>query len=135
MSIKNCTLSRRSLVGGSLALSALSAPFIRAKAATPICIGFPIPLTGPYQEEALDMLRGAHVGIAQFNLAGGLNGQTAELLTRDDELDPGRAAEVTRDLIQKDNANFITGGLGFRSARHKPDHEVCEGRVQLDQRV
>ncbi len=111
MSVKNCALSRRSLVGGTLALSALSAPFIRAKAATPIRIGFPIPLTGPYQEEALDMLRGAHVGVAQFNMAGGLNGQTAELLTRDDELDPGRAAEVTRDLIQKDNANFITGGL------------------------
>ena len=30
----------------------------------------PIPLTGPYQEEALDMLRGGHVAVAMFNAQG-----------------------------------------------------------------
>ena len=51
--------SRRQVLGGGLALATLPAPFVRAHAAEPIRIGFPIPLTGPYQQEALDMLRGA----------------------------------------------------------------------------
>lgn len=103
--------SRRQVLGGGLALTALSTPFVRTQAAAPIRIGFPVPLTGPYQEEALDMLRGGHVAVAMFNEQGGLGGQMAELLTRDDELDPARATEVTRDLIANDHVNFITGGL------------------------
>ena len=89
----------------------LSTPFIRARAAAPIRIGFPIPLTGPYQEEALDMLRGGRVAVAMFNEQGGLNGQLAELLMRDDELDPTKAVEVTRELIENDHVDFVTGGL------------------------
>ncbi len=57
------------------------------------------------------MLRGAHVAIAMFNEQGGLDGQMAELMTRDDELDPAKATEVTRDLIANDHVNFVTGGL------------------------
>ena len=103
--------SRRQVIGGGLALAALAAPFTRAKAAAPIRVGFPIPLTGPYQEEALDMLRGAHVAIAMFNRAGGLDGQMAALLPRDDELDSAKATEVTRDLIANDHVTFVVGGL------------------------
>ena len=84
--------SRRQVLGGGFALATLQAPFVRARAAAPIRIGFPIPLTGPYQEEALDMLRGGHVAVAMFNAQGGLRGQTAELVTRDDELDSAKAA-------------------------------------------
>ena len=103
--------SRRQVLGGGLALATLATPFVRAQAAAPIRIGFPIPLTGPYQEEALDMLRGGHVAVAMFNAQGGLGGQMAELVTRDDELDSAKAADVTRDLIANDHVAFITGGL------------------------
>ncbi len=103
--------SRRQVLGGGLALATLPAPFVRAQAAAPIRIGFPIPLTGPYQEEALDMLRGGHVAVAMFNAQGGLGGRMAELVTRDDELDSAKAADVTRDLIANDHVAFITGGL------------------------
>ncbi|MGA3399009.1 MAG: ABC transporter substrate-binding protein [Acetobacteraceae bacterium] len=103
--------SRRQVLGGGLALGALAAPFVRVRAAAPIRIGFPIPLTGPYEEEALDMLRGGHVAVAMFNEQGGLGGQMAELVARDDELDPAKATEVTRDLIANDHVAFITGGL------------------------
>jgi branched-chain amino acid transport system substrate-binding protein len=57
------------------------------------------------------MLRGAHVAVAMFNDQGGLNGQMAELLMRDDELDPAKATEVTRALITNDHVDFVTGGL------------------------
>ena len=103
--------SRRQVLGGGLALATLQAPFVRARAAAPIRIGFPIPLTGPYQEEALDMLRGGHVAVAMFNAQGELGGQTAELVTRDDELNSAKAADVTRGLIANDHVAFITGGL------------------------
>jgi len=103
--------SRRQVLGSGVALAALASPFVRAQAAAPIRIGFPVPLTGPYQEEALDMLRGAHVAISLFNEQGGLHGQTAELLTRDDELSPDKAIEVTNDLIANGHVNFVTGGL------------------------
>lgn len=103
--------SRRQVLGAGVAMTALATPFVRAQAAAPIRIGFPIPLTGPYQEEALDMLRGAHAAVAMFNKQGGLNGQMAELVTRDDELDAARAVEVTRKLIANDHVNFVTGGL------------------------
>jgi branched-chain amino acid transport system substrate-binding protein len=105
------SISRRTAVTGALALPALATPFIRTQAAAPIRIGFPVPITGPYGAEALDMVRGAHVAIAMFNEQGGLNGQQAELLMRDAELDPEKAAEVTRGLIENDRVDFVTGGL------------------------
>src|SRR5579872_2022162 len=104
-------VSRRQVLGGGLALATVAAPFVRANAATPIRIGFPVPLTGPYEQEALDMLRGAHTAVAMFNEQGGLNGRPAELLMRDDELNPVKAAEVTRALIANDHVDFVTGGL------------------------
>ncbi len=104
-------VSRRRAVAGGLTLAALPSPFIRVKAAPPIRIGFPIPLSGPYEQEALDMLRGAHVAVSLFNEQGGLQGRPAELLMRDDELDPARATEVTRALIADDHVDFVTGGL------------------------
>ncbi len=111
MSLPRYTVSRRQVVGGGFALAALPAPFVRANAAPPIRIGLPVPLTGPYEEEALDMLRGAHVAVAMFNEQGGLNGRMAELLMRDDELNPVKATEVTRALIDNDHVDFVTGGL------------------------
>lgn len=111
MSLPHSNIRRRQVLGGGAALVALAAPMVRARAAEPIRIGFPVPLTGPYQEEALDMLRGAHAAIAMFNEQGGLAGQTAQLLERDDQLDAGVATEVTRDLITNQHVAFITGGL------------------------
>lgn len=111
MSLPRHNLSRRQLCGGGLALAALATPYISARAAEAIRIGFPVPLTGPYQEEALDMLRGGHAAVAMFNQEGGLNGQMAQLLARDTELDSATGAEVTRKLITDDRVAFITGGL------------------------
>ena len=111
MNLKRRAMSRRLVLGGGIAAAAIAAPFVRAQAAAPIRIGFPIPLTGPYEEEALDMLRGAHTAVAMFNEGGGLHGRPAELLMRDDELNPAKAAEVTRALIANDRVDFVTGGL------------------------
>ncbi|NIF85793.1 ABC transporter substrate-binding protein [Comamonas sp. Tr-654] len=79
--------------------------------AQPIKIGLPVPLTGPYGAEAKDQVKNAELAVKEFNDAGGLAGRKAELLVRDDKLNPGEAATRTLELLEKDQANFIVGGL------------------------
>lgn len=93
------------------ALAAALAPPLAAAQAGPIRIGLPVPLTGPYGAEAKDQVRNAELAIREFNDAGGLAGRKAELLVRDDRLNPAEAATRTLELIEKDKVNFIVGGL------------------------
>ena len=102
-------LGRRLVLGTAAAALAMPA-IVRAQAGT-IKIGFPVPLTGPYAAEAQDQVRCAQLAIAEFNEGGGLNGQLAELLVRDDKLDPGEAATRTLELIEKDGVRMIVGSL------------------------
>ena len=105
-------LSRRALLKtGAAAMASVAAPHIARADDGPIRIGFPTPLTGPFGAEAKDQVRSATLAIKQFNDAGGLNGRMAELLVRDDKLNPGEAATRTLELIEKDKANFIVGAL------------------------
>ena len=103
------TFGRRLVLGTAAATLAMPA-ILRAQTET-IKIGFPVPLTGPYGAEAQDQVRCAQLAVAEFNDAGGLNGQKAELLVRDDKLDPGEAATRTLELIEKDGARMIVGSL------------------------
>ncbi|MES2264990.1 MAG: ABC transporter substrate-binding protein [Pseudomonadota bacterium] len=82
-----------------------------AAVTTPIRIGLPVPLTGPYGAEAKDQVRNAELAVKEFNDAGGLDGRKAELLVRDDKLNPAEAATRTLELIEKDQVNYIVGGL------------------------
>ncbi len=77
----------------------------------PIRIGLPVPLTGPYGAEAKDQVKNAELAIREFNQAGGLKGRKAELLVRDDKLNPAEAATRALELIEKDHVNFIVGSL------------------------
>ena len=96
--------------GAALAASPFRINLLQAQEAT-IKIGFPVPLTGPYGAEAQDQVRAAQVAIAQFNDAGGLNGRKAELVVRDDKLNPGEAATRTLELVEKEKVNFVVGSL------------------------
>lgn len=109
---RSTAINRRTLLAGSAALAAAPFSFHVARAQeTPIKIGFPVPLTGPYGAEAQDQVRAAEVAIAEFNAAGGLGGRKAELLVRDDKLNPGEGATRALELIENDKANFIVGSL------------------------
>ena len=116
MTTKNRSgFTRRRLLGGAgagamLAASPFSINLLQAQEA-PIRVGFPVPLTGPYGAEAQDQVRAVEVAIAEFNEGGGLNGRKAELLVRDDRLNPGEAATRTLELIEKEKVNFVVGGL------------------------
>ena len=97
-------------VGGAAAASPFLFNIARAQA-EPIRIGFPVPLTGAFSAEAQDQVRAAEIAIKDFNDAGGFGGRKAELLVRDDKLNPGEAATRTLELIEKDKVNFIVGSL------------------------
>ena len=103
---------RRRLItaGGAVAASPLLFNIAKAQTAT-IKIGFPVPLTGAFSAEAQDQVRAAEIAIQDFNEAGGYSGRKAELLVRDDKLNPGEAATRTLELIEKDKVNFIVGSL------------------------
>ena len=104
--------SRRNVVAAGAALAAAPALFHVARAqAAAIKIGFPVPLTGAFSTEAQDQVRAAELAVKEWNAAGGHKGQLAELLVRDDKLNPGEAATRTLELIEKDKVNFIVGSL------------------------
>jgi branched-chain amino acid transport system substrate-binding protein len=112
---KSGSISRRRLLatvsaGAALAASPFRINLLQAQEAT-IKIGFPVPLTGPYGTEAQDQVRAAQVAIAQFNDGGGLDGRKAELVVRDDKLNPGEAATRTLELVEKEKVNFVVGSL------------------------
>jgi branched-chain amino acid transport system substrate-binding protein len=96
--------------GALLAASPFRINLVRADEDT-IKVGFPVPLTGPYGAEAQDQVRAAQLAIDEFNAAGGLNGRKAELLVRDDKLNPGEAATRALELVEHDKVNFVVGSL------------------------
>lgn len=106
---QSLSYSRRAMTKVSLAI--LAAGSIATAHAQNIKIGLPVPLTGPYGAEAKDQVKNAELAVNEFNQAGGLNGRRAELLVRDDKLNPGEAATRALELIEKDQVNFVVGGL------------------------
>ena len=117
---------RTALTGLSASAALLAMPRLGRAADETIRIGFPTPLTGPFGTEAQDQVRCAEIAIKEFNESGGLNGRMAELLVRDDKLNPGEAAtrtlELTRQLkfdrfepIDLYNCGFFQLMLGHQS--------------------
>jgi branched-chain amino acid transport system substrate-binding protein len=97
--------------GGSLAITGAGLPARSYAQTESIRIGFPIPLTGAFAAEAQAVLLGAELAIKEFNDAGGMAGRKAELLVRDDKLNPQEGATRTIELIEKDKAHFIVGSV------------------------
>jgi branched-chain amino acid transport system substrate-binding protein len=118
---------RRSLIVGAAAVAAAPAWMSVASAqTTPIKIGFPVPLTGAFSAEAQDQVRAAEIAVKEFNESGGFNGRKAELVVRDDKLNPGEAATRTLELIEKDKVDFVVGSLS--AATQLSINAVCRDR-------
>ena len=100
---------RRRMLALAWAASAVL-PFA-ASAQEPIRIGFPIPLSGPTAIYGQPILQGARMAVAEINTAGGLLGRKVVLLERDSKANPDEAVRVSRELIVKDNVDFLIGTL------------------------
>jgi branched-chain amino acid transport system substrate-binding protein len=127
---KNTTSStRRNIIIGGSAAAGLPLFNIASAQTNNIKIGFPTPLTGAFSAEAQDQVKAAEIAINEFNESGGFNGRKAELLVRDDKLNPGEAATRTLELIEKDKVDFVVGSLS--AATQLSINAVCRDRKVL----
>jgi branched-chain amino acid transport system substrate-binding protein len=82
-----------------------------ALAAENIKIGFPMPLSGPASVYGVPVTKGAEMAVQEINASGGVLGRKLELLTRDSKASADEAVRLARELIIKDNVDFLSGTL------------------------
>jgi branched-chain amino acid transport system substrate-binding protein len=82
-----------------------------AFAQEPIRIGVLYPLTGAGSVYGVPALAGHQLAIEELNAKGGIMGRKVESIERDDKLNPAAASSTMKELITKDKANIVLGGL------------------------
>src|SRR5215472_15485261 len=94
-----------------LALAVAAGVPLAARADETIKVGFPIPLSGPTAVYGEPILKGAQMAVQEINAAGGVLGKKLELLPRDSKANADEAVRLSRELIIKDNVDFLLGTL------------------------
>ena len=89
---------------------ALAVP-MTASAQKPIKVGMPIPLSGPPALFGDPASKGAQMYVDEVNAKGGVLGRKVELIVRDSKADANEAVRVAREMILKDNVDFLVGTL------------------------
>jgi len=84
---------------------------LAAEAQKPIKVGMPMPLSGPPALFGDPAAKGAQMFVEELNAKGGVLGRKIELLVRDSKADANEAVRVARELILKDNVDFLVGTL------------------------
>jgi len=95
----------------TLLLAALLALPIAAEAQKPIKVGYPMILSGPGALFGEPALKGAQMFVEELNAKGGVLNRKIELLPRDTKGDANEAVRVSRELILKENVDFLVGTL------------------------
>lgn len=93
------------LLAGFLALP------LAAEAQKPIKVGFPMILSGPGALFGAPALKGAEMYVEEINTKGGVLGRKIELVPRDTKGSADEAVRVSRELILKENVDFLVGTL------------------------
>src|SRR5215467_3842397 len=88
-----------------------ASPMPVAVAADAIKIGYPMPLSGPASVYGVPIVKGAEMAVQEINAAGGVLGRKVELLTRDSKASADEAVRLAREMIIKDNVDFLSGTL------------------------
>jgi branched-chain amino acid transport system substrate-binding protein len=89
---------------------ALAMP-LAAEAQKPIKVGFPMILSGPGALFGEPASKGAQMFVDEINAKGGVLGRKIELLPRDTKGNADEAVRVSRELILKENVDFLVGTL------------------------
>ena len=82
-----------------------------AQAQKPIRIGYPVILSGPGALIGEPSLKGAQMFVEEINAKGGVLGRKIELVVRDTKGNADEAVRVARDLILRENVDFLFGTL------------------------
>ncbi len=93
-----------------------------------IRIGVSGPLTGGSSPMGVSMRAGVKLAVAEINAKGGVLGRQIELVERDDEAKNERGAQVTQELISKEQVvaalGFINTGVALASQRFYEDAKI-----------
>ncbi len=82
-----------------------------ARAEDPIRIGYPMPLSGPAAVYGVPVTKGAQLAAEDINAKGGVLGRKIEILSRDSKANADEAVRLARELIIKNNVDFLSGTL------------------------
>jgi branched-chain amino acid transport system substrate-binding protein len=77
----------------------------------PIKIGAMYPLTGGGAVYGVPAMAGHQLAVEELNAKGGILGRKIESIERDDKMNPSAASSTMKELITKDKADIIVGGL------------------------
>ena len=102
-------MSRRTLLI-ALLVAALAVP-LTAVAQKPIKVGFPMILSGPGALFGEPALKGAKMFEEEINAKGGVLGRKIQIVERDTKGNADEAVRVSRELILKENVDFLVGTL------------------------
>ena len=100
---------RRTVLILALAAALMVPP--ASEAQKPIKVGMPMPLSGPPALFGEPASKGAQMFIDELNAKGGVLGRKIELVVRDSKADANEAVRQARELILKDNVDFLVGTL------------------------
>src|SRR6266850_8208211 len=82
-----------------------------AEAQKPIRVGYAVILSGPGALIGEPSLKGAQMFVEEINTKGGVLGRKIELVIRDTKGSADEAVRVARDLILRENVDFLVGTL------------------------
>src|ERR1044072_4887611 len=82
-----------------------------AQAQNPIKIGYPVILSGPGALIGEPSMKGAQMFVEEINAKGGVLGRKIELIARDTKGNADEAGRVARDLLLRENVDFLFGTL------------------------
>ena len=98
----------RSLAALAFAIILAGGP-VAARAAEPIKVGVPGPLSGPYANAGIDIVNAAKLAADQINAKGGVLGRPLEIVPEDDACDPTTAVQAAQKMIDS-GVVAIAGG-------------------------
>lgn len=77
-----------------------------------VVIGQSIDLSSPNAAIGRDYVAGIKTYFDAINSAGGINGKRVQYIVRDDQGQPDMAAKTVTDLIERDQIDYLFGGVG-----------------------
>lgn len=77
-----------------------------------IVVGQAIDLSGPNGSIGRDYVAGITTYFDSINVNGGIGGKRIKYLVRDDQGNPAVSAQAVGDLLEKDKADYLLGGIG-----------------------
>jgi len=99
------------LVALIAAVTGLAAALPAAAQQKPIRVGYPVILSGPGALIGEPSLKGAQMFVEEINAKGGVLNRKIELVIRDTKGNADEAVRVARDLILRENVDFLVGTL------------------------